>query len=84
MGGRSKNEQDTDRDCCKAIKFKGKNKMATFIFCLIFLQVTIFLAAGAVLFTTFYAGIRSRAERREWTPSGLSSTGLELSADTGT
>lgn len=31
--------------------------MSTFIFCLIFIQVSIFLIAGAVIVATFYMGV---------------------------
>lgn len=40
--------------------------MTTFIFCLIFIQVSIFLIAGIVLVSTFYVSLRSRpAEEQE-------------------
>lgn len=41
--------------------------MSTFIFCLIFIQVSIFLIAGVVLVVTFYIGVtqQNNEELRE-------------------
>ena len=52
--------------------------MTTFIFCLIFLQVAIFLAAGVVLFTTFYASVGNRERNDTRANPSLASRPLEM------
>lgn len=42
--------------------------MSAFIFCLIFIQVSIFLMAGVVLVSTFYLGLRKPAQAAETPP----------------
>ncbi len=39
--------------------------MSTFIFCLIFIQVSVFLIAGIALVTTFYTGLTRHASGPE-------------------